>query len=316
MNAFSVGRVRLICGLVTICALIMAILGILAYHTGYQETQLVLGDTGRVRGFGFLSDPNDLAQFLLVGLALLGVFYKRGSPRNVLLLPPASVLIYAIYLTSSRGAIFGLATILAVVSYRKGNRLLTLVVVGLLFATLLALHFGGGREMSMSEGSAAGRIMAWGAGISMLKGNPIFGVGFREFTEFNDLTAHNSFVLCFAELGLFGYFFFLALVVVSVVGLQQLSRLQTSKPDDPEFGATLKALRAAFYAFLVTGWFLSRTYSITLYVLFGLVAAMIAMRQAQFPSIEFPMRRWVPLVLVAEVASVVLIYLTVRIRSL
>lgn len=316
MNAFSVGRIKLMCGMISVSALIMAILGILAYHTGYLQDQLVLADAGRVRGFGFLSDPNDLAQFFLVGLALLGAFYKRGSFRNVFLLPPAFVLIYGIYLTFSRGAIFGLAAILAVVSYRKGNRLLTIFGVVLLVVILLALQFGGGRQISMSEGSAAGRIMAWGAGISMLRGNPVFGVGYTEFTEYNELTAHNSFVLCFAELGLFGYFFFLALVVVSTVGLQQLSGLQESKPDDLEFGATLRALRAAFYAFLVTAWFLSRTYSITLYVLLGLVAAIIRMRQTQFPSIEFPMRRWVPLVLVTEVASVVLIYLTVRIRAL
>lgn len=320
MNAFSLGRVKLISALLSICAVIMAVLAILAYHTGYLADRLVLdhiGDSlGRVRGFGFLSDPNDFAQFLLVGLALLGVFYKKGSLRNTLLLPPALALVYAIYLTFSRGAIFGLVAILGVILYRRENRLLTAVAVSLLFALLLGMHFGGGRDISMSEGSAAGRIMAWGAGISMLKGHPLFGVGFNEFTEYNELTAHNSFVLCFSELGLFGYFFFIALVVVTVAGLQQLASLQETKPDDPEFGATLRALRAAFYAFLATAWFLSRTYTVTLYVLFALAASMIQMRREQFPWIDFPIRRWVPISLVTEVASIVLVYITIRLRVL
>ena len=185
----------------------------------------------------------------------------------------------------------------------------------MLFALLLGMQFGGGRDISLSEGSAAGRVVAWGAGISMLRGHPVFGVGYNEFTEYNDLTAHNSFVLCFAELGFFGYFFFLALIVVTVAGLQRLAAFQESKPDDPAFGATLKAVRAAFYAFLVTAWFLSRTYTVTLYVLLALGASLIQMRPTETLEDPFPVRLWLPIVLVGQVASIVLIYITIRIRS-
>ena len=51
----------------------------------------------------------------------------------------------------------------------------------------------------------------------MLKANPLFGVGwglFRDFTEEN-IVGHNSFAHCWGELGMFGYFFWLALVIAS-----------------------------------------------------------------------------------------------------
>ena len=36
----------------------------------------------------------------------------------------------------------------------------------------------------------------------MLKSHPLFGVGFGNFADYSDHTAHNSIVVCAAELGL------------------------------------------------------------------------------------------------------------------
>ena len=62
----------------------------------------------------------------------------------------------------------------------------------------------------MQDESNAGRLDAWSAGLGMFRQQPFFGVGYNMFTDHNEITAHNSFVLCFAELGLFGYFIWLA----------------------------------------------------------------------------------------------------------
>src|SRR5262249_28956258 len=131
INAFTLGRVHLMCAVVTLCAVVMAIQGILAYHTGYHaETLLNLKvDEGvtiykRVCGLGVLHDPNDFAQFLLIGLAFLGVFWSRDNALGSLavMTAPSLILIYAIYLTFSRGALFGLAAVLAVaLSPKIGN---------------------------------------------------------------------------------------------------------------------------------------------------------------------------------------------------
>ncbi len=44
-------------------------------------------------------------------------------------------------------------------------------------------------------------------GLELLKAHPIFGVGFGNMGDYVGQTAHNSLVVCAAELGLFGLYF-------------------------------------------------------------------------------------------------------------
>ena len=324
-NTFTIGRVRFCCMVVASCAIVMAAQAIAAYHTALWHKSLVL-ETGivgisltqRARGWGILNDPNDFAQFLLMSLGLMGVFWrKRDLVANVVLLgPPAAVLLYAIYLTESRGAIFGLLAIAYVAFAPRIGKVPAAVFTSLIFLMLLAFQFGGGREISIHEGSAAGRIFAWGAGLGQLKAHPFFGSGFGQFTEYNDLTAHNSFVLCFAELGLFGYFFWLALIVVCVWGLETMITLPVKTPEDERFTQTVMSVRAGLYGYLAAAWFLSRTYTHTLYILLALAAALIQMRQPVYPQVSKPARQWIPLTVAIQVVSIVAFYVVVRLRNL
>ncbi len=325
LNVFSLARINVFCVVMAMCAVIMAIQGILAYHAGYMGEQLLnmrIQEGGlvlekRVCGLGFLHDPNDFAQFLLVGLTFLGLLWKKDNAVGsfILLCLPASILMYATFLTFSRGAVFGVAVILFVAVSRRIGKAPSALLAGILFVFMLAMKFGGGREISMQEGSAAGRLVAWGAGIAQLKQYPLFGAGFNQFTEYNELTAHNSFVLCFAELGMFGYFFWLALIVITVWGLERLNKLPVKTAADTDFARCLTTIRAALYGFLVTAWFLSRTYTETLYILLALGAVLIHLRRAAFPQLSISMRQWIPATIVLQLASLVIVYVTVRLRS-
>ncbi len=318
LNAFTLSRIKILCAVVSLCALVMGIEGIMAFHNGFDQEKLMIGD--RVRGYGILGDPNDFAQFLLIGMAFLGMWWrKRKRLRNlVFVLVPASVFMYAIYLTSSRGAMFGIVSIVFVVSAKRMNKGLALLMAGVIFAILMAAHFGGGREISLSEGSAAGRVIAWGSGIDQLKNHPLFGTGFGEFTNYNDLTAHNSFVLCFAELGFFGYFFWMALLITTIVGLEALTKAPPPKPDriaeDVDFLRCVTVMRAALYTFLATAWFLSRTYQDTLYIILALAGVLICMRRNQIPSPIVLPGRWIPMTLIYMVVSIVAIYGSIKLR--
>jgi putative inorganic carbon (HCO3(-)) transporter len=326
LNTFTPARIRVVCGVYCLCAVIMAIQGILAFHTGYQAEKLVQG--GRVAGWGIVGNSNDFAQFLVVAIALLGAFWAGGLVRKILLLVLAAVLLYAVYLTFSRGAIFGLVAIfLVMMSTTRIPKILSFGVAGGLVLSLIAIGFGGGRDFSMNERSAASRVIAWGSGISDLRAHPFFGVGFSQFTDFNDLTAHNSFVLCFAELGLFGYFFWLALILTTVICLERMHRTPANALPYPEMAGLVRSLRAGLYAFLATAWFLSRTYNETLYLLLamcGSVIHMTAMLPAQpgaAPLAELVSNRntrmsWVRLTLVFEVLSLIAVYISVRLRTL
>jgi len=324
INCFSLKRVKILGAVLMLSALVMAIQGILAFHTGYQADQLLYFPSSggsasppRVRALGFLNDPNDFAQFLLVGLALLGLFWAKRNPvRNlVLLVPPALTLIYAVYLTFSRGAIFGLLALIFMAFYRKGTQVVALFATIVSLVLMLVMQFGGGREISLAESSAGGRVEAWGAGIGMLKSYPLFGVGFGQFTKHHELTAHNSFVLCFAELGLVGFFFYLAAILAAGIGLHKLTALPVKTPEDASFNSAVMAVRTAFAVFLSTCWFLSRTYSIPFYVLLGLAASMIQMRRPEFPMVRLSIGRLITLTLASEVLVILTVYALVRIRN-
>ena len=325
INAFSLPRIKNFCRVIIACAVFMSLQAIVAYHTGYLADKLLIERATlgvitdkRVCGYGVLHDPNDFAQFLLVALAFLGLAWKgENFLRDLGLVSlPGAILIYAIYLTASRGAIFGLAAIALVVVWRWIGFGKALAAAGVIVGVLVLAHFGGGRSLSIYEGSAGGRVVAWGSGIADLKSDPLFGVGFGQFTEYNDLTAHNSFVLCFAELGFFGYFFWLALLVTTVLGLETLARAPVNGPEDVEFRRYVTTIRAALYCFLVTSCFLSRTYQETLYILLALGAVLIYMRRPTFPELSIPMLRWVPLTVAIQLTSVAAIYAVIRFRNL
>ena len=59
------------------------------------------------------------------------------------------------------------------------------------------------------------RVAAWVTGLGIFKAHPVFGIGIDNFSDYNETgnTAHNSYVLCLAELGMFGYFFWMGMIV-------------------------------------------------------------------------------------------------------
>ncbi len=77
-----------------------------------------------------------------------------------------------------------------------------------------------------------GRVALWQKGIEIIRAHPLLGVGMGNYGQFTDngLTAHNSYVLCAAELGFFGYFFWLGMIVAGWTGLTQMIRLILPKP--------------------------------------------------------------------------------------
>ena len=149
----------------------------------------------------------------------------------------------------------------------------------------------------------------------MLKSQPLLGVGYRQFVEHNTLTAHNSFVLCFAETGLAGYFFWLSLWAVTLLQLQKLRQLPTDKPVHAEIRMLATVLQRSLVGFIVAAFFLSRTYVSILYLLFGLCASLVLIARKQGVTIQLPSwPRIGALVVASEVGSIMLIYFAGRLR--
>jgi hypothetical protein len=92
----SYARLRILATIVIAVGMIYSITGHLAVHYGYGGSQFLVGanlsddpseDGGvvRMRGSGFLNDPNDLGQYFVICIALLSINWKTKSIiRNVL----------------------------------------------------------------------------------------------------------------------------------------------------------------------------------------------------------------------------------------
>ncbi len=344
LNLTSLRRLQVTCVVIACSVIVLAGLSTVSFHTGFMADELVLRQNTndddesdlpeevqehaapaddksgryllRARSLGFLNDPNDFAQTLVMALPLLWWFYVPGRwLRNLFVVAaPGALLGYAIYLTQSRGALLGVAALGLLAAQRFLGLFRTLLLAALLVAGMSILSFGG-RELSSKEQSAAQRVEAWQQGITMLRAKPVLGVGYGNFTDHHYLTAHNSFVLCFAELGLVGYFAWIGLIVLTYKGLEQALRL--APPNAPERELAL-ALKASLVAFLACAWFLSRTYSPGLFVLLALcVASWFGVRQIHGPPpqavLEMPLV-WRMSTLATMVVSIAAVYAFVLVQ--
>jgi putative inorganic carbon (hco3(-)) transporter len=353
-NVTSIRRLKIV-ALATIAAcLIVVVEALCGYYAGFRGDMFVVhhnlysndeavGQISRLRGPGFLNDPNDFAQILLIALPLIFILWeKRRRMANLpIVFFPAAVLLWATYLTHSRGALIALA-VLALMAARKSiGYIASAILVTALILGLLALDFTGGRGISAIEG--ADRLEAWANGLEIFKSAPLFGIGFGAFTDFNDITAHNSFVLCLAELGLVGSTLWVASLVTSMAGLSRIINDQEKEEIVPastteaerheaaafatagDFETTSEApdrlivpthwavaIRMALVSFITTGWFLSRGYKTPMYLVVGLATAVIAL---QGNANESRIRgRWVSSTLAVETFAIIFVYAIVRLR--
>lgn len=307
MNVITVERFRKTAMLFLFCILTLCLESLYGYHTGWQANKLVIpqmarenaivpkdlpeapaDDTSgaliwRIRSVGFLSDPNDFAQSIIVvtpWLLMLGYPNKRAGRRILMMLPWLMCAAYTLMLTHSRGGILGTAAagLFVIKMYISTANFIRLLFAGGIAAALSMGGLGGDRAMSSKEQSASERIDAWNDGLMMLKSNPLLGVGYGNFTEHHHRTAHNSFVLCFAETGLLGYALWLGMIVVAMKSLNRIT--ECSEPGSV-FSHYACLLRASIVGFLVCAWFLSRTFVPTLYLLLAMsVCLLYATRKA------------------------------------
>lgn len=408
-NVSTVRRLEITSWITVATCLAVTVEALCGYYAGFRGYTFVLVMNGRLlrlRAVGFLNDPNDFAQILLVAFSLLFVGWnRRGAIADFfVVVVPGALLLWAVYLTHSRGALIALVVLIVVAAQKRvGKTASVILACGVVFG-MMALDFTGGRGISAADG--ADRLGAWSAGLQFFRSSPLFGIGFGQFTELDTLTAHNSFVLCLAELGILGSTIWVALLVSTMMSLERIRTLQeqalpkelsaeesirvapaallgfaaspavafgtnvgevpwaiadesttplcanlTMDEPQPEEGAvlyesapqsqeagplvapysasdaeaevasdpeylTLKAsataMRLALVAFIVTSFFLSRSYATTMYLILGLAAATIQIARATFEWDDH--QPWVSFSLGVQALAIAFIYGVVRLR--
>ena len=322
--------------MVLVCVtLYMVIAGIREFRSvGSDETLYVMlqhtegpeGDTldvPRLRGAGILGDPNVYGEYLLGLIPLLFVRRDKAIVRlsYLFIIPFVALLGYAIYLTKSRGALVGAAAMLAIVLWRtsKSKLLMGLAAFGAA-AVILAMRFGGGRAVSVEGGRD--RLDLWSDGLGFFKSSPLWGHGFGSYPDEFGMTAHNSFVLCFSELGLIGYFLWISFIFLILWRLHIVVRTTSNElgasTDETELHSWASAVSLSFYVFMVTAFFLSQTYFLELYLLSGMSVAIINMTLLRrgVDDLLPEGNLWPVKVLAICLASIVAIHVIVRLRLL
>ena len=294
-------------------------------HIGLLGTTSVGG--GRVRYRGVLQDPNELSLAGGVGLPIafsLGKARKKTLGRRLLTgLTFALVLVCAV-LTGSRGGQLVFLTVLgAYFLNRFGKKGLLLGAV--LAAPLLLL---GGRSGEEASSSTLERLDCWASALSIWRSHPFLGVGLGQFDEYNYMTAHNSYLLALAELGLPGMLLFSIVVYVSAkipfVVLRDVAPAETPTPTFVGGGASTLAggwiarpwaiaLIAAFAGLAVGIFFLSFTYHYVLWIYIGLSGALYSAVRAHDSAfrVRFGLGD-LAIVAAADVSIVVFVYAYTR----
>jgi len=279
----------------------LAIYSVFMYSTGTVTMDQGLA---RSRGTGIFSDPNDLAATMTAGLALAfsRVLDRQGISRLVYCLL-AGTMVWAIVLTNSRSGLLALIVMCTgyLIVFSK-NRAKAVVLAALLAASLLAVAPERMRNFDSREESANSRKGFWQEGLTQLKHNPFTGIGYLKFAEVNGgFVAHNSFVHCFAELGLPGFFFWMGGIYYAFKKPQ--NEVESASADGKEGvepaasnentvvqsvaaasvsdARDLLGSRLAIIGYLTACFFITRTYTPVMYVLFCLpLAQQISQRKS------------------------------------
>jgi putative inorganic carbon (HCO3(-)) transporter len=264
----------------------------------------------RIRGLGILNDPNIFGQFLLLILPLLFVGKKKSGlgPGYFLAIPFAALLVVGIYFTDSRGAEIGLGVLIGLFlmsRFKKAG-----VVGALIIGPLSLVVINATRSRTVSMAGGLDRLAIWSDGMAFFKSSPIWGIGVGGFAERDNWTAHNSYLLCAAEVGLLGFFLWTSLIVVTLIQLNRVSKVVGESDPLARWAA---AVKLSLGGYLFTSFFLSCTYSPLLFLLLGMAGAIIVAAGGD-EAIPLQGTKWPAKALGLCVCIITLIYVMLRLR--
>jgi len=270
------------------------------------------------------ANPNDLAALTFFPFALAGAvaltetnkWIKRAALAGVAVLP------LMILLTQSRGALIALvaAGILFFVVHTKGRRVRSLamaaaaaiVVIPLVpqsawqrFSLMKNLASGNTKEAD-PEGSADARYNIWRVAGTIIKENPVAGIGLGVYPRAHAMYAprvgvpvaalgfrdtHSTYLNVAAETGIPGLFLFVSMILAVAVPSERTRRLARGTPRANQ----LLALELGLLGFMLAGIFGSFAKLSFLYMQLAIMWAVTDITQREMANaVAQPMRSTLP----------------------
>lgn len=240
------------------------------------------------RADGPMSDPNDLAFFLLAALPFALVRARRASGLAGFFALCAAVLVVAVFATLSRGAIVGLVAMVVVALALGSVRIGTALAVGAIAAIAIALLWSthaGVVSTSIAEKShvatqnVESRLTTWQIAADMTATDPLLGQGPGGFASkaqrfapadapvVRQTVAHQMYLDVSAEVGLPALAAFLAAVGYALRGALRARRTPSARP-------LAEAVVIALAGTLTAACFLSEQFYLPIWMLIALGVAL------------------------------------------
>ncbi|HYH23146.1 MAG TPA: putative O-glycosylation ligase, exosortase A system-associated [Azospirillum sp.] len=275
-----------------IVALIAVIAGSLAFY-GVKGGLFTVLSGGRHIVLGppgsYIQDNNALAVAMAMSLPLL--WFLRGQTGNHLLrmglLVAAGLVTVAVIGTFSRGGFLTLAVMLGFLWLRSPHKVMTAGVFAVLVALSLTViddrwfdRINTIQEYE-EDGSARGRIEAWGHALNIVASRPLTGAGFEAFlpSVFAIYTpgiapraAHSIYFEMLGEHGFPGLALFLTIGLFAFRNCAWVRRAARGRADLAWAVQLASMLPVTFAAYAVGGAFLSIAYLEPLYALVAVAA--------------------------------------------
>ena len=327
-NVTTARRLRCCLGMLVGACMVLTVMALLQFHgfldisalteVSQKEWDAASGggyELPRLVGAGIFHDPNDLCMLLIVamvvcvyGLQKTGERSGRWRVRRIAWLALLGTLTYAILLTHSRGGFLSLLAagiVLGITQWGWRRTALAAVV-----ALPIFVIFGGRQtDLTLGDGTGQDRLQLWSLGLAFLRQHPLTGMGMNMFPEAVGQAAHNSFVQCFAELGLLGGTLFVAAFYCAIRPLWSQRAPGRRIDDGPELLDLRPLLLTMLVAYAAGAMSLSRAYVVPTYMALGLSAAFLHIGGMTAPRLSL---RLTCTVAAASVGLVAVLYVFVR----
>ena len=268
----TASRVKIVFITLVHLSLVLAVQGIVQFFTGAGLGGLE-SYKGRIQAVGIFADPNDLALVMntVLPLTLLLVMQSGSVLVRVYYFAITGVFMYSIWLTESRGGLLAFGAMMILLFYRKFGKIIGVPAGVMVMAALLVL---GPRmnTISTEDSSSYGRLEAWSLAMDLFKGSPLFGIGYAHFMDYHFRTAHNSYLLCTAELGFFGLLPWLTMFYISYKNTRFVEKELLAR-GERTFAMYAHAAHLSLIVFFLGALLLSRTYHPLLFIMIGLCAS-------------------------------------------
>lgn len=243
---------------------------------------------------GMLEDNNDFALALVMNVPLLwylGIGEKKEWVRKATL-AAVGLTVLTVLLTHSRGAFLALCFTAMWIAWRSGKlvRAMGLLVALAAMFPLVAPEHVLERLASIGdtgESSANARLTAWATAFEMVKDNPVWGVGMRNFQArypqysvvplgegSHTYVAHNSYFQIWAESGSLAFLVYLGVLASVFWSLGRIYKHCRFRPDLQWASNYARMMEATTVGFSVGAFFLNRGHFDLFYHWLALVASL------------------------------------------